>query len=1341
MKNITTLARRLAFLLLCVTATLTGTAQTYQRGTLYHIVTSKGLAIGFTKQGGVTLEKFDESLASQQFTVNELSGSWRLITPFFNNLALRNEGNTIEAGENNGSDEAQLWKFEQEGEKVRLVPSNRPDMAVAVQGAKLTLIAKSKAAGNKAAQFSIIRSATSGFDTDLTYRIRSAKNPAIVLGNGDSGENNAHIVGEEAAKNNRGQYWTIKMPSLENRVVEGAFYSQNFDDGGDNASIDYLLQWPAQNGVWTNAQFRFEPVGGKTGTYIIRSANAGKADKMYALNGKNELKSVAYNAADQSAWFTFEQVEKPKIQSPKWEDETIFAENKEPGVATYIPYESEEALLSDKAFYDTPWLTPQNSRFILLNGTWQFNFVSEPSKRPLTFYEEGFDVSDWDSITVPSVWEMQGYDHPMYCNVEYPHANTPPYIKARPGYNDEGKNYGINPVGSYVRSFQLPENWTGERRTFLHFSGIYSAAFVWLNGQYVGYSQGANNVAEFDVTKYLRKGENSLAVQVMKWSDGSYIECQDMYRYGGIFRDVYLFNTPQAAVRDHYVTTGLTPEANGVWMGKVNVRLTFDNRDKLTEGNAKKVWAKLYTPQGELRQEAFVIFTGKDGEVKDIALDVPNCQDNLWSAEKPNLYTLRIIQQDARGNDEMAFSTKVGLRKIEIKNSLVYINGRRIFFKGTNRHDTSPVRGKAINTEDMLRDILIMKRHNVNTVRLSHYPADQKMYAMFDYYGMYVVDEADLEDHANQSISDRESWIPAFVDRIDRMVLRDRNHPCVVMWSLGNESGNGENFRYCYDAAKKLDSRPVHYEGTRSNGLYGGGRFSDFYSKMYPGMKWMRENTSNLDKPMFICEYGHAMGNAIGNLKEYWDIIESSNATIGGCIWEWVDHSIYDPQEMKQGIFRIHTGYDYPGPHQGNFCSDGILPATREINAKVKEVKAAYQYVKFGKAEANTSKNSVSVTLRNGYAFQNLNEMNLTYETVKNGETVDTKTISLPSVAPGDSVTLKLKLAKANLAKAAANGDEILLNLHVAFREAQSYAEAGHEVALHQYILQQRGKLAEIKPKTILSTLYKIETAEKATVGSKAIRMTFDKATARLTSLQFKGREIIADGQGFIYENHRWIENDRFTNTDNGLEAEGAIKMETSNGCAVIQTMRKGTLCDTRINYTVYPQGIVDIEAQFVPHTADLRRAGLVCAIDSALSQVDYYAYGPWENYCDRKDGTVIGRYSTTIGQLPNYTVKPQMSGGREGLRELVLRDKTGFGVKIETEGTVNFSAQHNTEEDLMNAPHTWECPPRPYSVFHFDAWTRGIGNASCGQDVDTLPQYRVPNRPMSYKLRISALK
>lgn len=1322
--------RWLTLLLLGTLTFLGARAQEFQRGVLYHLVyAAKQQAIGFDQQGHLTLAPIDSAAADQHFTISELSGSWRFIHPF-TNYALRTEGDALQLGENNGSDEAQLWKTEEDAEGFTLlIPTNRPEMAAAVEGDKLVLIDKKKAVGNKAARFTIKRAIKSGFDDALTYKIRFVNRPNLVVGNGDSGENNARIVGEKENKLNRGQYWSVKMLDLNRRVVANAFYDQNFDDGGNNASIDYLLQWPATEGVWNNAQFVFEPVVGQMGVYIIRSASPAKQDRMYALKG-NKVKSVPYNTKNADAWVRFEPVEKPKIKSPYWEDERIFAENKEPGVATYMPYDSESSMLADTAYYHTPWLTPRNSRYMTLNGTWKFHFVPEPSQRPLDFYKEGFDVSGWDNIPVPSNWEMQGYDRPIYANVEYPHSNTPPFIKARPGFNDEGKNYGINPVGSYVREFELPANWDG-RRTFIHFGGIYSAAFVWLNGKYVGYTQGANNVAEFDLTKYLRAGKNTLAVQVFRWSDGSYLECQDMFRMSGIFREVYLFNTPKAAVRDHYITSVLSDDYQHATL---NVRLTIDDRDEVGEGQAKQYVVKLFDPNnsevGNTKVKAFAVHGGE--VLCTIELDNPL----LWSAETPHLYTVRVIQQDASGKDEMAFSTKYGFRKIEIRNSLVYINGQRIFFKGVNRHDTSPRYGRATTTEEMLRDVTLMKQNNINTIRTSHYPNEAKMYAMYDYYGLYTCDEADLEDHANQSISDRPSWIPSFVDRIDRMVLRDRNHPSVVMWSLGNEAGNGENFRDCYAAARKLDDRPIHYEGTRSNGSFGGGRFSDFYSKMYPGMAWMNQNTSNLDKPMFLCEYAHAMGNAIGNLKEYWNIMEASNATIGGCIWDWVDQAIYEPHEMKKGVYRLHTGYDFPGPHQGNFCSNGVIPATREEGAKLKEVKAAYQYVKFDNFRIDEEKNTVSLTLRNGYAFLNLQDMDLRYVTVKNGKPVGQKTMHLPSVAPGDSVTLTLKLPKVKVRKAWTSGDEVLLNLHVTQRAAQRYADAGHEVAMTQFMLAKRGSLSQLKSSK--GHLAQTAALHETRIGNDRVQLTFDNETARLTGLVLDGRQLVADGQGFQFDNHRWIENDRYGNVDNGLEKKGTLKVEQVNGNTVVRTERKGTLCTTLIDYTIYPQGIVDVDATFMPHSPNLRRAGLVCMLDSSLSQVDYYAYGPWENYCDRKDGVIVGRYQTTVAQMPERYVKPQSMGGREGLRELVLSDAKGFGVKIETQGQVGFSALQFTDEDLMKGQHMWELQPRPYTVLHLDAWTRGVGNASCGQDVDTLPIYRVPEKPMSYKLRIS---
>ena len=1328
-----TLKRAMTILIALALSIGTALAQVaFQQGKLYHIATKDKASqvLTINQNGALTSGALNKENTGQYWKLSELSGSWRIINPV-TNQALRVDAVLVELGENNGSDEAQLWKVEGD----LLIPTNNPGVVLAVaKNGTFTTIPKAQAAQTKGAHFNIRAAEAAGFDDALTYRIRCAAQPKLVLGNGDSGENNARIVAETVGAENRGQYWNIKTIDLFTFAVENAFYGQNFDDGGDNASIDYLLQWPATVGQWNNARFHFVPVPGKADTYVIQSANKGKQQKMYALRG-GQLKAVPMNLQDQTAWFTFETVEKPKIQAPYWEDETIFAENKEPAVATYMPYESEQAMLADKAYYKTPWTTPVNNRYLSLNGTWRFHFVSEPSQRPMDFWKEGYDVSAWDTIPVPSNWEMQGYDRPIYANVEYPHSNTPPYIKARPGFNDGGANYGINPVGSYVRTFQVPDNWDG-RRTLIHFGGIYSAAFVWLNGQYVGYTQGANNVAEFDLTDFLHKGENTLAVQVFRWSDGSYLECQDMFRMSGIFRDVYLYNVPQLSIRDHYFTTELR---NNYQEATLNIALTFGSKGEPQEGK-KIVEVSLYHPNGTLMDKATVEPVFYRHGTTECGMKFNLKQPKLWSAETPNLYTVHVVQKDEMGNEEMAFSDKVGFRSVEIRNSLVYVNGKRVFFKGTNRHDTDPVYGRAVRTESMLRDVLLMKQNNINTVRTSHYPNAARMYAMFDYYGIYCVDEADLEDHANQSISDRKSWIPAFEDRIERMVMRDRNRASVIMWSLGNEAGNGENFGPCYNKAKSLDSRPVHYEGTRSNGNYGGGRFSDFYSKMYPGMAWMNQNTSNLDKPMFICEYAHAMGNAIGNLKEYWDIIEGSNSCIGGCIWDWVDQAIYEPREIKQGVYRLRTGYDFPGPHQGNFCSNGIIPATREESPKLAEVKAAHQFVKFELKQVNPAKNLAVVLLKNTYNFHDLSQYELEYDVVLNGRVAATKRLDLPAIAAGEQQEISLKLPKANLQKNSAKGNEVLLNLRVVYKKDQTFCKAGHSVAQAQFTLSERTALPAIAGKGDNKWGQTLAMHETRLFNSN-MAICIDNATGQLQSLAFNGKNIVANREGFIYDNHRWIENDRFTNTDNGLTGNATVQVTEENGLTVIKTRRDGSICATEVDYILYPQGMVDIVARFNPKNGEVRRAGLVCAIDSTYDQVDYYAYGPMENYCDRKDGATIGRYHTTVDEMLVHYAKPQSTGGREGLRELILRNKQGEGVKIETEGQVAFSALRYTDADLMNCNHIWELTKRPYTVLHLDAWTRGVGNASCGQDVNTLPQYRVPQQTLTYKLRISPLK
>jgi beta-galactosidase len=1304
-------------------------AQPFAKGALYEITpTSGSKAVTLGADGKITVTpSAGHPGEGSCWTLSELSGSWRIINPF-TNMALRANGTTVEAGENNGSDEAQLWKVEKTGPDSRvLVPANRPDMALSISGNRVGLVSKSRGT-----RVIIKPSAMAGFDSELTYRIRSAADPGKVLGNGDSGENNAAIALETADNGNRGQYWSITMLGFEDRAVGGAFYNQNFDDGGDNKQIDRLIQWPAQKGVWNNARFRFVPVAGTDPqAYVIMSAQ--KEGMIYAPDKDGVMRQREYAAgkdAGKEIMFTFEQVDKPKFESPRWEDETVFAINKEKGRATFMPYASAAEMHADKAYYDTPWTRPESSLHASLNGTWRFNLVSEPSQRPMDFWQEGYDVSGWDTIPVPSNWEMYGYDKPIYCNVEYPHSNTPPYIKARPGFNDGGANYGINPVGSYVRTFTVPDGWLGDnRRTILHFGGIYSAATVWVNGHETGYTQGANNVAEFDITKYLRPGENTLAVEVMRWSDGSYLECQDMFRMSGIFRDVELLNTPSTAIRDHYITASFTPDFS---KAEMNVALTLDDRDRTIR--CKQVTVRLVAPDGTPVGEKTCTLTGHD-RTENVRFTVENPE--LWSAETPALYTVEVIQHDNRGKEEMAFSTKYGLREVKIDGPLLYVNGKRVFFKGANRHDTSPLHGRAVTTEEMLTDVLMMKRNNVNTIRTSHYPNAARMYAMFDHYGLYAVDEADLEDHANQSISDRESWIPAFTDRIERMVLRDRNHPSVIFWSLGNEAGNGENFRYCYDTAKALDSRPVHYEGTRADGSYGGGRFSDFYSKMYPGQKWMRENTSGLDKPMFICEYAHAMGNAIGNLSEYWEIIENSDACIGGCIWDWVDQAIYDPQLLKKGERRLTTGYDYPGPHQGNFCSNGILPATRDESAKLAEVKAAHQWVKFGPVVVNGNGRKASVALTNAYDFTSLEGFDLEYDVLADGRVVFSRTVAMPALAPGENGAVEIKLPKAK------KGVEQVLAMRAVRRDASVYAPAGHVEAInHPVILTKRPGLAQVTPKMPKKGMSRSTVSDNrlSALIHGNVELAFD-GNARLTSLKIGGREFIVDGQGFEFDNHRWIENDRYDKTDNGLGGGTAVLDNTSlPNAMIVRTHRKGSIADADINYTVYPQGIVDVDVTVTPKSGDLRRAGVSAGIDPALSHVEYYAHGPLSNSNDRLDGAPLGRYSTTVGEMGEHYAKPQSTGNREGLRELMLTDAEGHGLRIETEGDVNFSALPWTDADLMNAMHEWELKPRPYTVVHLDGAMRGIGNASCGADVGTLPQYCVPQTPVSYRLRLTKI-
>lgn len=1012
-----------------------------------------------------------------------------------------------------------------------------------------------------------------------------------------------------------------------------------------------------------------------------------------------------------------------------WEDETIFGVNKEVAHATTVPYATVSEMKGDKDFFNTPWVTPKSSRVKLLNGEWKFYFVDEPSKRPTDFYREGYDTSEWDLITVPSNWEMEGYDMPLYVNVAYPFATNPPYIQRHPSYSD----YGVNPVGSYVTTFNVPDDWDNHE-LLLNFGGIYSAAYVWVNGEFVGYTQAANTDHEFDITSQARTGENTLAVQVFRWCDGSYLEDQDMFRMSGIYRDVTLTAVPKIFVRDHYITSDLDASSN-YESGSMTVELSINNRASVAGSTTATV--ELLDPEGNVKHRfasQSVESLGAAAEKKlKFTADLNDLK--LWSAEKPNLYTVVVSLADAQGNETEAFSTKYGFRHIEQVGKAIYINGRKVWFKGTNRHDSHPLYGRALPMEVMLKDVTMFKQNNINTLRTSHYPNAAKMYAMLDYYGIYVMDEADVECHALTRLSSVTSWRNAFVDREERMVLRDRNHPSVIFWSLGNESAAGSNFKSCMDAVRALDDRMIHYEGQ------GTWTYTDITSVMYPSLDVLRNQDLQYDsRPHFMCEYAHAMGQAIGNLSDYWDYIESSNRTIGGCIWDWVDQAIYKPQEILEGNIKgFYTGYDFSGPHQDNFVSNGIVNPLREPSGKLAEVKHVYQNVKM----SDFMPTAKTLTVNNQFSFTDLSEYDINWTLLRNGVEAESGNISDFSLSPQTSASLTIPYTTTP----SENDDaEYLLTVKFVTKDDNDWAKAGHEVAVDQFTVKERGKLPEkgLTQKDLIT-----ETANNVTtIKGKSVTAQFD-ANGYLTSLIYSGQEMLADGQGPKFDNLRWIENDSPTPPASmstpAFRASGK-KVEfvegNANGAAAVKVScnySSSGFCSYTTTYTVYADGTIDLEADFSPSSSNINRLGLGMVATSGLENVEYYARGPLSNFVDRKTGSMAALYKTTVTDMAEHFVRPQTMGNREDLRSLKLTNDNGFGMYIETEGRVNFSSLHAHEQDFIKTKHDFQLKTHPEIYLHFDYMQRGLGNGSCGPS--TISKYKVPSSgSYSYKLRFTPL-
>lgn len=1188
---------------------------------------------------------------------------------------------------------------------------------------------------------------------------------------------------------NTGQQWITKQGKYSTTYpwhIVNVMSSKALDMAGNNTNVR-PLQWTSENDynggqANVNQEWKFDEVDATQHTYKIYAYTQNKTYYL-TYDGTDGGKLGRTTDSNSATAFGFIKVEGSTgggstggttssdhgSFSVSWiSNQNKVSDYKEDAHATFIPYVSVEQMKADATHYAEPWQQPDETKaeYINLNGTWKFKYVAGTSYGPGSseFQAKDYNDSGWDDIRVPLSWEMANYGKPVYTNVGYPFSNNPPNA------NSGMSQYGVtdhNATGFYRRTINIPATWK-DKRVFIHFDGVYSAAVVWVNGKYVGYSQSSNTDAEFDITGFVTTGDNQLSVRVYRWCDGSYLEGQDMWHLSGIHRDVYLVATPKVFVSDHYITSSLNNEATS---GSMTVKLTVDNRN--TVSTTKTLQVSLLDADDNQIATGTQTYSGTSTAEKTVTLSgLSNLRP--WSAEDPYLYTVVVSQKDENGAEEMAFSTKYGFRNIKKSGNLIYINNKRVYFKGVNTQDTHPEYGRAIDMETMMKDLTMMKKANVNTVRTSHYPRQPKMYAMMDALGFYVMDEADVECHYNQNLSSTSSWITAMDDRTKRMVLRDRNHPSVIFWSLGNECGGGSNFSTTYNTCKNLDSRFVHYEGAGS-----GTNYSDLGSNMYPTVSSVQGNRSGLNgKPYFICEYAHAMGQAVGNLKEYWDQIEGSTGIIGACIWDWVDQSVYDPTKLVNGQKKSEngfnywvSGYDYNSPSgvdygfQGNFLNNGIITPDRTWTGKLSEVKKVYQNVKFSDFSASAK----SVNIANKYAFMPISSDNfdIAYRVMKDGRLMEEGTLaSFQTIAAGSSATVTLPINTA-VDKSA----EYLVNIELRIKKPANgaadwttWAEEGYSIADAQFSLSEQnisngtamgtdGTMGFPVLPSYTSAGGSLSVSGNTVSGTdengKKYSIVFD-SSGKMTSWTYNGKSLINAGPDF--NSYRKVDNDRnlndvsFTNLTTTNISSKLTKNENNATMTVKEGSRLSLSSTYTINYTFYPDGTVDMKVTFSP-SGTLARIGLGMQFASGFENVEFYARGPRSNYSDRKTGSYLGRFTTTVDDMVDEMIHPQTFGDHEDLRELILTNKTaGVQLGVKVGGRASFSLSHYDEsrwctsgDSMWNTNLHWYDLTRDPQVYaHFDYMQRGLGNNSCGGD-SCLSDYVCPSYGnYSYTLRFT---
>ena len=1009
-----------------------------------------------------------------------------------------------------------------------------------------------------------------------------------------------------------------------------------------------------------------------------------------------------------------------------WENEQVIGRNKEAGHCTLMPYADVESAIAGvregSPFYKS------------LNGTWKFNWVRKPADRPKDFYRLDYEVSGWDDIEVPSNWQMHGYGIPIYTNAKHPFEANPPYIP-----------HDYNPVGSYKREFNVPAGWEG-REVFIHFDGVKSAFYIWVNGEEVGYSEGSMTPAEFNITRYLRPGENVLAVEVYRWSDGSYLEDQDMWRLSGIYRNVYLFSAPSVHIEDFFVRTELDDDYRDATL-MIRPRVKSFAQKNL---NGWVVEAQLYDCEA-----AAVFSVPLIKEVTSIAKERYPQRDTVkfgllegkvenpdkWSAEQPNLYTVVLTLKDGNGSIVETESCKVGFREVEIRDGQLLVNGRAIRFFGVNRHEHDPDRGRAVTVERMIEDIKLLKQNNINAVRTCHYPDDPHWYDLCDKYGIYLIDEANLESHELRGyLSNVATWHYAFVDRAIRMVERDKNHPSVIFWSLGNETGCGPNHAAMAGWIHDYDStRPVHYEGAQGDPT--DPYYVDVISRMYAKIpEIIRLGTLEEDnRPMVLCEYSHAMGNSMGNLKEYWDAIRSHKRLIGGFIWDWVDQGLRKVSADGKEFWAY--GGDYGDkPNDGNFCCNGLVGPDRKPNPSLYEVKKIYQRIHVTPVDLLAGK----VKVFNEYDFMSLDFVDVLWELAEDGKIQQSGKLPRISVAPKQEQEIRVPFDKPQLKQ----GREYWLKITFALGEETLWANAGHVLAWEQFQVPFDVSKAAEEDISAMPALSLKETSKEIRITGDKFAVIVSTEGGSLGSFRYAGKELM--GSPLVPNFWRVpIDND----IGNGMPKrhgiwrtawpKGRVKKATAEQVKpqVVRILVEAELgvknCPYACTYTVYGNGDIVVESSIDAGSLDLPelpRFGMQMMIPGQFDTMSWYGRGPHETYWDRKTGAAVGVYSGKVKELTHAYVRPQENGNKSDVRWAALTNDKGSGLLVVGVPVVDVSAWPYTMEQLENAKHIHELPEDFHSItLNIDYKQMGVG----GDDswgARTHPEYMLPAGKYSYR-------